>query len=345
MLMAKISALAFILCASLTLPALAQESAPISIDLQEVGKRDVTVAITATEGTYFYWDILETPTFEENGGAESIDLSDLEWLSYVASGYEMTLKEALPMLLFQGGYSGLYSEAHGGYLSLDTDYTLYAYGMDLNGKRTTDIYTVDFTTEPRITSLMTVDVQVESIVPDEVNSTATKSLWTATFNLHPSTTEEEYAVLVHPVRFYDQYEDLPQYTWDDYLDMQFTPYIDRAYTGDVQLIYDNIAEEDYYMVVTGWDGGPSTEIYLTRFRGEAYSGVEGVGADEVAPLPAPGGVIIAGAYEFATVYDMEGRVVKSLRGAEYAALQPGVYLVSVTTAEGRSVTAKIRVKK
>ena len=47
--------------------------------------------------------------------------------------------------------------------------------------------------------------------------------------MNPSNDEEEYAVVCHEVRFYDQYENHPKYDWEDYLTMQFVPFVDKVW--------------------------------------------------------------------------------------------------------------------
>ena len=201
-----------------------QENTPFEIEITEITKTDATVSITPPDGTTYFWEILTKDSYEQNGGAEAIAYSDTGWFEYLAQANGLdTYLDILPLVLSDGKVNGKITELKGHALEWDTEYVLYVYGLGTDGQMLTEVQDITFNTQQRKTSDLAVDVHVDSIEVDELNTTDKKTYYTVKFTMNPSNDEEEYAVVCHEVRFYDQYENHPKYDWEDYLTMQFVP--------------------------------------------------------------------------------------------------------------------------
>jgi hypothetical protein len=316
-----------------------QENTPFEIEITEITKTDATVSITPPDGTTYFWEILTKDSYEQNGGAEAIAYSDTGWFEYLAQANGLdTYLDILPLVLSDGKVNGKITELKGHALEWDTEYVLYVYGLGTDGQMLTEVQDITFNTQQRKTSDLAVDVHVDSIEVDELNTTDKKTYYTVKFTMNPSNDEEEYAVVCHEVRFYDQYENHPKYDWEDYLTMQFVPFVDKVYRGKARCSFNKIIDgADYYLVVTGWDEAPSTDIYLTKFNGSTYNSLDKPETPELKIKCCNGALTIEGEYDYATVYTADGKIARQLRGAAHTSLPKGVYIVAVNKAGTNSV--------
>lgn len=112
----------------------------------------------------------------------------------------------------------------------------------------------------------------------------------------------------------------------------------KVYRGKARCSFNKIIDgADYYLVVTGWDEAPSTDIYLTKFNGSTYNSLDKPETPELKIKCCNGALTIEGEYDYATVYTADGKIARQLRGAAHTSLPKGVYIVAVNKAGTNSV--------
>lgn len=129
---------------SLSVKQLNYES-PFTIEVTKVGATDITFSVITSDSeigwipmvvTKEYFDIVESD--------EELYQEDLEYYRYLAEDIrEVSLEEFLSQMLAFGTMEDVYFED----LTPETEYVLYTYGLTTEGRRTTDVVWVEFTTE------------------------------------------------------------------------------------------------------------------------------------------------------------------------------------------------------
>ena len=118
---------------------------PLKVEISGVTATGVTFSIT-TSDPELTWIPMVTykESFEYFDSADELFQNDLEYFAYLADIQEMSLAEFIDMMSAAGSMENVTFDG----LQPSVDYVLYAYGVTREGRRTTDIVSAPFTTEP-----------------------------------------------------------------------------------------------------------------------------------------------------------------------------------------------------
>lgn len=162
-----------------------KKKSPFDFTVTDITDMSAMITLTPldTQALYFY-DIVKKHDYDEWGGDEktieyNVDLMDQAIYILAMGGYDISYS----YFLIKGELSGKSTN-----LVPDTDYVIFAFGMDKNGKVTTELARADFKTTPFAATdnctfaLSTADVTAVSM----------------TVNVEPSSTETRYLVGITP---------------------------------------------------------------------------------------------------------------------------------------------------
>ncbi len=330
----------------------------IDIKIEKIEKRDVYFTITPSdEELTYYFDVMPKEKFERYGGADSVfEKFDVEWWKFLAEiygdgstwtdfieTYEQTTTD---------NYVNIHTDQDTGEkypLLWNTEYVLYAYGINSAGEKLTHTVYQEFKTLPRDTDEnLKFDIQIDSVVVDEEQSGYQTKYYIVNATVTPSVTGASYGVLCQRASVLDQYEN--DETFDHYQDFEHylqTRFDEYKYsrTGQESVSFLQIKEgEEYYLVVVGYDDlTPVTDIFKTKFTGAEYVSIESVADGETDAFGTKNGIRVTGEYDFATVMSTDGKVVSAVRGEEFISVPQGLYIIKITN-KGSMVTKKVTVR-
>jgi hypothetical protein len=147
-------------------------------------------------------------------------------------------------------------------LHWDTEYVVYAFGMNDEGYQTTDVVSVEFaTTAPKASAnelSITIGEVTESTVAFTVNAT----------------NDDPYFVSIQDKRYVERFGDGKEESWEDMIwdltfgktDDQIASYI---FSGTQELTNESIKKSidtlhEYQVLVWGFDEGPTTAVYVSE---------------------------------------------------------------------------------
>lgn len=332
-------------------PADEPEGPAFTIELSDFTPLDCHISITPREdvGTWYYY--ITTPaSIERNGGINNVDVAiDRGWWEFVAEAMQDPTKTWVDYIaadLEEGPVSGMVSELEVTDLAWKTTFVVYAYGLNLQGERTTDIIWKEFTMPDRNHSDITFDVWLHTKELDENKSNSLRDIYTMTFDIMPSNEDETFCVYRIFSTTWDNRRDEDQ-TDENWMAYEFWPYATKNMKGYVRVNLEGIDSyhHDYYLVIAGHDEfAPTTEPVLFRFTtDDEPTGLQAVSRDEIVVLPGNGGIHIYGAYQHVTIYGMDGKTVAVTRGKDFVELPAGLYIVNVAGEEG-TVIKKVMIK-
>lgn len=315
-------------------------------EITDLTTSDFNITITPGENVgnyYFYMGTSED--IEDRGGVETIDETyDIPWWEYVASIYndpDAPWTYFMKNELKSGVTSGSAHELTNVTVRWNTTYIIYAYGMNDEGVRTTDIEWIEVKTPDRKNSDLTFNIWLDSIEFDEEKSNSIQQTYIASIDIEPSNDEEEFAAR----SIYDTTWDNSTLDTEEWMAQNFIYDCLSGLKGYVRLQCEVSTLHDRYLVVAGFENGtPTTEPTLFKFTTEDKpTKLEAVDSDEIVVLPYAGGIRIFGDYEYASVWTPDGKTVKALRGEKSVELAAGYYIVKVT-ANGKELTEKVIVR-
>lgn len=120
------------------------EEAAFAVSLDEVSEIYAKYTVAPKDETMAYnvmW--LEKDEFDKYASDEDVVKDDLKYFQELADGYGMTLSDVLEGFLIHGSWEDWCIPA-----MPDTEYVLWAYGLDSEGKQTTPLQKVTFRTKP-----------------------------------------------------------------------------------------------------------------------------------------------------------------------------------------------------
>lgn len=327
------------------------EKPVFTIEVTDITQTNAHIKIVPpTEDMLFAWHITTPEVIENHGGIEVVDVEiEQGWWEFVASLYngQYTWQELMRPTLLQGtidSHTSDMDEDDRPSMRWDTDMVLYAYGLNEDCERITDIFFVEFKTKECNKSDMTFEFEVFSVELDEKNSTDTRKKYTVAVDILPSVEGEQFAFKYAETKVLDYYMENDEV--DDYLFDQFMGYSMFA-DGYARIIMPEIIEgRDYYMMAIGWDEAPTTELSYFKFNTDspAVTAVDVMTREKVSVVAVDGGIRMEGDYDNAVVYGIDGKTVGAIRGGYGAVSVPaGVYVVKYE-AEGKTVTTKVLVK-
>ena len=165
---------------------------PLKVEISGVTATGVTFSIT-TSDPELTWIPMVTykESFEYFDSADELFQNDLEYFAYLADIQDMSLAEFIDMMTAAGSMENVTFDG----LQPSVDYVLYAYGITREGRRTTDIVSAPFTTEPPYEGDITFTFTAEE-VDYNLNYTITPSHTGVPFyyDIVPWTTLEEWKV-------------------------------------------------------------------------------------------------------------------------------------------------------
>lgn len=214
-----------------------------------------------THGEYSIDSMDQYGSVEENLFHFTID-----WYSFVAEQYgDRDWNDAMQPYLQKGNVTGDNSEFYS-LLDPGTEYTLYAIGFDENGNLSAPIETYVFETTAPAKSDMTFDITINRCLSTD-----------AQFTVTPSNNYDPYLVCVQSGPRYvewfiehDKIEDMAQPMISQYANDSRYPAIQ---TGSATLKISDFVNprgnEDYYVIVFGYNDGQTTPITLKRLRTES----------------------------------------------------------------------------
>lgn len=330
------------------------EEPAIVLEVSEITPVNAHIKVTLRDPEMkYYWYITTPDVIERRGGRETIDVKlDREWWLYLASFYNGTVpwQDFMRNQLSQGNVDAYAVDMPDDcpQLRWDSDYVLYAYGIDEeSGERITDLYFCDFTTAGvGDGSDLTFEFEPVSVEDDPENSFGSRVCHKVTVDVYPSNDEEEFGLLYCETSVIDwYYTDQTDQTIDDYFFDTFSR-MAKTFTGPVRLVMPAIREgREYYICAAGFPGYPTTDLITYKFTHETgAAGVDDVDTDGVQVKVVEGGLRIEGNYDMAAVFSVDGKVVAALRAGEgEVSLPAGVYIVKCEAA-GKSIVSKVAVK-
>ena len=131
---------------------------PLTITVSGVTATGVIFSVTTTDPE-MTWIPMVTykESFEWFDTADELFKNDLEYFDYLADIQDMTRSEFLEMMTAVGSLEDIKLDG----LDPSTDFVLYAYGITLDGRRTTDIVSMPFRTEDPYEGDITFTFEVE----------------------------------------------------------------------------------------------------------------------------------------------------------------------------------------
>ena len=131
---------------------------PLKITVSDVTATGVIFSVTTTDPE-MTWIPMVTykESFEWFETADELFKNDLEYFDYLADIQDMTRSEFLEMMTAVGSLENIKLDG----LDPSTDFVLYAYGITLEGRRTTDIVSMPFRTEDPYEGDITFTFEVE----------------------------------------------------------------------------------------------------------------------------------------------------------------------------------------
>ena len=117
---------------------------PLTISISKVTATGVTFSVTTSDESLTWLPMVTYKEgFEYYESADELFQYDLEYFAYLADIRDMTLAEFLETMVASGSMIDVPFDG----LQPSTDYVLYAYGVNTDGRRTTDIVHEAFRTE------------------------------------------------------------------------------------------------------------------------------------------------------------------------------------------------------
>ena len=131
---------------------------PLTITISDVTATGVVFSVDTTDPE-MTWIPMVTykESFEWFENADELFKNDLEYFDYLADIQDMTRSQFLEMMTAVGSLNDIKLDG----LDPSTDFVLYAYGITLEGRRTTDIVSMPFRTEDPYEGDITFTFEVE----------------------------------------------------------------------------------------------------------------------------------------------------------------------------------------
>lgn len=183
---------------------------------------------------------------------------DVAWWEFMASYAGGTWVESMQQSLTTGDQV-IDQAVEYPFMRWDTEYVFYVYGRDREGNVTSELYTESLFTNPPAQSTNTFTVDVKEIFSNGVNATIA------------TTNDDVYFVTLQKQSYVQWFQDN-----DAMEDMKFNLLRDFAgqercfRSGDSEITIEDFnycsSNTDYYIIIYGYDNGPSTEVTLIPFR-------------------------------------------------------------------------------
>jgi len=253
----------------------AEEKAPepepsLEVNVSDVSIADAKFTITPSDNDLkYYWMYDTKANFEANGGSEGIINKQINNWQNMASYYPgKTWQEIMTSSLYSGVIETSGKEQSSSGLVWDTDYVLYAFGMDAEGNVSAPLQVAEFKTLPRKVSENTFNVKIESMEIDSKEG-ATRTTVKTTYTVTP-TNDDPYLVYVLEKRYVDRYDLTPGSEGEtEFLINQVLRYAKDTYTGPQTFTQTGQRVGTEFCIVTvGMDEAPTTAVNILEYTAE-----------------------------------------------------------------------------
>lgn len=310
----------------------------------------ITITPSSDEFRYFF-DVTTADLIEKKGGVDVIAKQFvLDWFDFIYSLYdgEVSYADIVESQTVSGKIDTMASELNEiGALSdilWGQDMVLYAVGVDLQGNVVTPTAVFDFSTPVPEQSDLEFEFEFVKATPHPTYA----SYFTATVNVYPSREGENYMVNYCTDRVLDQYDFSDKQDEMDYLSYSFMP-SGQQFDQTMQFNFPDLyvkevsgVLQNYYVVVMGWNEGPTTPLYKYMFNFDTSS-VEKVLVNDVQVFGRDGAVYLLGEVDRAAIFSASGQLMGALNGPGSLEVPAGLYMVRYS-ADGKQATAKVVVK-
>lgn len=243
----------------------------IDLNVTSIQNRDCHYTITPKNpATKYYYNLriqsgsYSVDDFDQYGSEEQNMLHFArDWWSFVADMYGTTWQEYMNSTLTEGVVSEGAEATQSDGLVPGEQYCLYAFGLDEEGELTTPIEVTKFTTTKPSMVDMTFECEFNEIKADD-----------ATFTITPSDQTLPYFVNVQRANYVDWFIEndamgdmvtslTGSITPGQYPEAYNTGTATRKMTDFLGTVRSN---NDYYVIVFGWDEGQTTEVQVFKFH-------------------------------------------------------------------------------
>ena len=226
------------------------------------GSADIVITPSDDTAPYYYAisDSVGKNNRDNNYNGSWYDL-EVGWWSYLAGFYSMTWQQVAAQFLTTGQHTADIQKDYGGRLMWDTPYYVYCFGMDTEGNLTSDITEKEFRTTKPVPSDNKITVTIKQELSDGV------LIDVATTN------DDTYFIDCQKTSYVDYY--LDQYNGSkDQMFYRFFSSIssmvnDQYFHSGDQTDLKAVAstpDADYYIIICGFNDGPTTDIQLIPFH-------------------------------------------------------------------------------
>lgn len=151
----------WITVAALTASALsyAQEGS-LTIEVKDITETDANVVITpSSDDLMYYWRVDSKADFEAKGGADKVVENCIAVWERDASWYDDTTWQEMMSYDMKTGVTDSYITDRFDPLTADTDYVIYAFGMDAAGNLTIPVTLKEFSNKSQETATLTIELK------------------------------------------------------------------------------------------------------------------------------------------------------------------------------------------
>lgn len=327
----------------------------IELEVSDISPMNAHIKVTPSDPEMrYYIDIAPAYLVEEKGGEDCIaEKFIIDWWKYIASMYEdtdwtefiepQTRTGALDTTVAELVEEGTLSNQYWG-----EDWVLYAVGFSTTGEILTPTATSYYSAPSPETSDLSFEFEFVSAVKDESQSKLQP--YTATVNIFPSRTGEEFKVNYTRTSVFDSWVNNEKYGMNEYIKSQWMENA-VSFTDAVQLKMPGLyryadfegTEQTYTLTVMGWNEGPTTKpaTYVVSYK--EGSGLTVNKAENVTVTGGENEITVSGRCGNVVVYNTAGQVAGVLRGAGKLQLPAGIYVVRYDR-DGKPATCKVVVR-
>lgn len=226
------------------------------------GSADIVITPSDDTAPYYYAisDSVGKNNRDNNYNGSWYDL-EVGWWTYLSQFYSMTWQQVAAQFLTTGQHTADIQEDYGGRLMWDTPYYVYCFGMDTEGNLTSDITEKEFRTTKPVPSDNEITVTIKQELSDGV------MIDVATTN------DDTYFIDCQKTSYVDYY--LDQYNgskdqmfyhfFSSISSMVNDQYFHSGDQTDLKAVA-STSDADYYIIICGFNDGPTTDIQLIPFH-------------------------------------------------------------------------------
>ena len=226
------------------------------------GSADIVITPSDDTAPYYYAisDSVGKNNRDNNYNGSWYEM-EVGWWTYLSQFYSMTWQQVAAQFLTTGQHTADIQEDYGGRLMWDTPYYVYCFGMDTEGNLTSDITEKEFRTTKPVPSDNEITVTIKQELSDGV------MIDVATTN------DDTYFIDCQKTSYVDYY--LDQYNgskdqmfyhfFSSISSMVNDQYFHSGDQTDLKAVA-STSDADYYIIICGFNDGPTTDIQLIPFH-------------------------------------------------------------------------------